>query len=77
MWEPITAAWVRYRFPLACSPANGSKGGGAMRDDVCAADLAAVIREAFEEAIPPRRRAPDWDAKWQEIEEWADDADKD
>jgi len=48
-----------------------------MRDEVCAADLAAVIREQLEEMIPPHRRAPDWDAKWQEIEEWADDADKD
>lgn len=35
------------------------------------------LREAMEEMIPPHRRAPDWDAKWQEIEEWADDADKD
>jgi hypothetical protein len=33
-----------------------------MRDDVCAADLAAVLREQLEEMIPPHRRAPDWDA---------------
>jgi hypothetical protein len=49
----------------------------AASPDVCAADLAAVIREAFEEMIPPHRRAPEWDRKWQEIEGWADDADKD
>ena len=50
---------------------------GAVDPNVCAADLAAVIREQFEAIIPPHRRAPDWDAKWQEIEEWADDVDKD
>mgnify|MGYP000290551541 CR=1 FL=1 len=48
-----------------------------MMADVRAADLAALLREVFEEMIPPHRRASDWDAKWQEIEEWADDADKD
>lgn len=54
MWELIMAAWVALSFPLGVLTGKWiSKGGGAMRDDVC------------------------WDAKWQEIEEWADDADKD
>lgn len=45
--------------------------------DVFAADVCAVLREHLEAIIPPARRVPGWDAKWQEIEEWADDGDKD
>lgn len=43
-----------------------------MMADVRAADLAALLREVFEEMIQPHRRASGWEAKWQEIEEWAD-----
>lgn len=42
-----------------------------------AEDVVAVLRERMEEMIPPHRRAPDWDRKWQELEEFAHATDQD
>ena len=44
---------------------------------VSAADLLAALREVLEDAIPPHRRELDWERKWRELEDFADDADQD
>lgn len=47
-----------------------------MVSGVLAEDVVAVLRERLEDMIPPHRRAPDWDHKWQELEDYAHDADE-
>lgn len=46
-------------------------GKGSMRQWVPSA-----VKREREAIIPPHRRAPDWDAKWQDIEDFAHDADE-
>lgn len=50
---------------------------GRLKVQISAVDFLAAFREALEDVISADRRAPDWEDKWSDLEDFANDADKD